>query len=256
MKAHITKKKQGQEAVDTHLVINGTQVSGRIPFNFLGAQTSLSFRGHIGIEIDTEERTLNASNLYLTRLSVDSGSDLNEWDHGDWVTDDAQLLLNLSAMAIFKIIEDNEAYLIDNHNDFEVGVCSTEEEVYFSNVGGCGYLLLTLDESMQDVFDAGDVATGSFDVDFDANYYEVGFDMSYQIELTDDTAELKDVVITLDDYDQFIKTDGKYKSTSGPCSKLDAELIENFKRRIKQTVAMKFDVAAKDVFCALHGTTC
>lgn len=253
MRAHILESKKGNQVVGTHIIIKDHRIMGGIPCNCHGIEGSMDFQGYIGIEPDMDSREINIERLTFSRLTQVLGEKQQVWHHQLWIDDDTRLLLNEARRLVLAIIEENKEHLLDNHHDFYMGVSSTNDDVQFSNTGGEGYLCLTLDESMQDNFDAGEKETGSFEVAFDADYYEVGFTMDYNLQLVNDTAVLSDIKVTLDDYDKSIKVDDDYQSTSGHCDDLDADLIQSLKRRVAETVQSKFSIIKSDITDALNG---
>ena len=253
MKAHILKEKTGEQVVGTHIILNDHRIMGSIPYSCNGVEGIMGFHAIIGIELDVDNRNINIDRLNFSRITTIVGQKQQVWHHELWIDDDAQLLLNEATHLVSTMIEENKEHILDNHHDFYMGVSSTYDDVQFSNTGGEGYLCLTMDESMQDNFDEGDKETGSFEIAFEPNYYEVGFIMNYNLQLVNDAAVLSDIEVTLDDYDKFIKIDGNYQSTSGHCDDLDADLIQSLKRRVAETVQSKFSIIKSDITDALNG---
>ena len=246
MKAHISKKAEGKQVTGTHVIISDNKISGSIPYNRHGTEGRMGFSGSIAIELDVKARQLEIGMLRFSRLIYDLEGKTEEWHRLLWIDDDVRVLLNEADRLVEAIIEEHKDHLIDNHNDFVVTVYSSCEEVEFSNTGAMGYVCIPEDESLQDRFSKNET---------EANYYEVGFDSSFDIETENggDKANITNIKITLDDYEYFAITDGKIEATTGRGLDLDAQTKASLERRIADSIKEKFEDNESYFVNALRG---
>ena len=249
MKAHIYKNGTDKQQAGIYLSISDNKISGHISYEHLGKFGKLAFRGWIAIDCDVDTRVFEVESLDFTSLQVTIGDDVPaQWDKTLYIDDDSRLLINQASLAVLKVINDNKEYLLDNHHDWFMSVNSTSEEIEFSNKSAQGFFCLTDDKANQEAFDASDELV---------DYYEVGFLADYEICMVgknQDKLELKNIKVSIGDYDHFTVAGDKIASTQGTRSDLDDTLVVDLEHRIAAGIAEKFAAVEYHALCVLKGT--